>query len=90
MTPVRWPARSPTYSSGAPAGPGITERAQAGSASFVALPTWTLDRSTYLRIGSSGSVAMPGSMSDPMTSPSALVAGGAIARIAARGSSAGR
>jgi hypothetical protein len=66
-------------------------RAHAGWTSFVALPMWTVERSMYLRIGSSGEgVAMPGSVSEPTTSPSGLVAGGAIARIADRGRVAGR
>ena len=52
---------------------------------------WTLERSTNFRIGSSvDGVPMPGSVSEPTTSPRSLDAGGAIARIAARGSVAGR
>ena len=46
MTAVGSPPRDPTYSSGAPAGPGMTVRAHSGRVSFAADAMWVVDRST--------------------------------------------
>ena len=45
-TAVGSPSRDPTYSSGAPDGPGMTVRAQSGTVSFAADAMWVVDRST--------------------------------------------
>ena len=45
-TAVGSPARMPAYRSGAPFGPGITVRAQAGRDSFCAVAMWVVERST--------------------------------------------
>ena len=89
-TAVGRPSRSPAYRSGAPRGPGMTARAQSGSVIRAASATCSVDRSTKLRIGSSGlSEPMPGFGKVPLIVPSGLERSGAMARIGTSGRSAG-